>query len=50
MADKKRNGTSEQAVDLKKIYSLLGALKNSVDRLSVQVKALRNEKEGSVDE
>ncbi len=47
---KKAPSAEEGRVNLQKLYALLCALKTSVDRLALQVKQLRNEKEGSAGE
>lgn len=45
--NKKTPPSEEGRVNTQKLYALLCGLKISVDRLALQVKQLRNEKEGS---
>ena len=40
----------DDRVSLQKIYALLCGLKTSVDRLALQVKLLRGDREGNADE
>ena len=50
--EKNRTGASaeEGRVNMERIYALLCALKASVDRLALQVKQLRREREETADE
>ena len=50
MKTKKAPSPQEGRVDLEKLYALLRGMKASVDRLALQVKQLRNEREGGADE
>ena len=50
METKKAPSVQEGRVDPEKLYALLRGLKSSVDRLALQVKQLRNVREGGADE
>ena len=48
--NKKTPAGEDRRVDLQKMYALLCTVKSSVDRLTVQVKRLRGEREAVTDE
>lgn len=50
METNKTPPAEEGRVDLQKLYALLRGVKTSVDRLALQVKQLRKEREDGADE
>ena len=48
--NKKAPAGEDRRVDLQKIYALLCGVRQSVDRLTAQVKRLRSEREADADE